>query len=238
MKKSELRKIVKEELQVITEKKSIGSRVTDGKRKGKIVSHRTGSDSVSVLWDGESKPVRIRQHSITFIREAGDPMRSSYKNAKAAETNKAQNRSHYRPTAPDGASISGRTAAAASQAPKPKPVKEAGDPRSAADFEKRANMFLKGVQAISDKNDKKNAPSGKEYPVKTKFVFTKGRRFWKIVRQESTGGKSVYAFIDHQSGDVLKAAGWNAPAKHARSNVFDNDYGLSAAGPYGMAYLR
>lgn len=36
----------------------------------------------------------------------------------------------------------------------------------------------------------------------------------------------------------FEAAGWKAPAKHARGNIFDERNGLGAMGPYGPAYLR
>jgi hypothetical protein len=48
----------------------------------------------------------------------------------------------------------------------------------------------------------------------------------------------IYAFIDRMTGDVLKPAGRNAPAKHARSNIFDETNGLSGVDWYGPIYLR
>jgi hypothetical protein len=38
-------------------------------------------------------------------------------------------------------------------------------------------------------------------------------------------------------GDIMKPANWNAPAKHARGNVFLS-YTWGSAGKYGMEYLR
>jgi len=35
------------------------------------------------------------------------------------------------------------------------------------------------------------------------------------------GQTSVYCFVDIATGDILKAAGWSAPAKGARGNIFD-----------------
>jgi hypothetical protein len=49
---------------------------------------------------------------------------------------------------------------------------------------------------------------------------------------------SAYCFIDFATGDVLKCAGYNAPAKHARGNIYDAANGLASIGPYGPAYLR
>lgn len=51
-----------------------------------------------------------------------------------------------------------------------------------------------------------------------------GRKFVRIVM--STGGdagRSVHCFVDLRTGDVLKAAGWKAPAKGARFNLLDGD---------------
>jgi len=67
-----------------------------------------------------------------------------------------------------------------------------------------------------------------------------GRKFVKIIR-----GTSVWGFVSkvdgtHKGlplkvGDVLKAAGWNAPAKHTRGNIFDgNQNYFSWTGPNYM----
>lgn len=65
-----------------------------------------------------------------------------------------------------------------------------------------------------------------------------GRRYARIVRTE-TGhhtGRSVHCFIDVTNGDILKAASFKAPAKHARGNIF-NENALEGVGVYGAAYL-
>lgn len=59
---------------------------------------------------------------------------------------------------------------------------------------------------------------------------------------------SVYAFIalidgntkalgSFKAGDIFKPAGWKAPAKHARGNVFDDDF-RKALTPNGVVYLK
>lgn len=75
----------------------------------------------------------------------------------------------------------------------------------------------------------------KEYPTLAppKYSFKKGKKFVKIIRDTS-----VYAFIQIDNGDVLRPASWNAPAKHARGNIYADDHGLGCCGPYGVAYLR
>ncbi len=49
---------------------------------------------------------------------------------------------------------------------------------------------------------------------------------------------SARAFVDYATGDVLKCAGFNKPAKHARGNIYDAHSGAQFEGPYGPAYLR
>ena len=55
---------------------------------------------------------------------------------------------------------------------------------------------------------------------------TEGSRYWKIISNDRGGGRSVKGFIakagdkKFMEGDLLKAAGWNAPARNfARGNV-------------------
>ena len=57
---------------------------------------------------------------------------------------------------------------------------------------------------------------------------TEGSRYWKIVSNDRGGGCSVKGFIakagdkKFREGDMLKAAGWAAPARNfARGNVLD-----------------
>jgi hypothetical protein len=63
-----------------------------------------------------------------------------------------------------------------------------------------------------------------------------GFKYVRIVR-EGANERSAYCFIDIATGDVLKAASWMAPAKGARANIFDVDFGLSGLTPYGARYL-
>ena len=64
-----------------------------------------------------------------------------------------------------------------------------------------------------------------------------GRKFIKIIRVNSTWGfvakeDGMHKGVPMKAGDVLKAAGRSAPAKHTRGNIFDNkqDY-FSWTGP-------
>ena len=72
------------------------------------------------------------------------------------------------------------------------------------------------------------------------FEVSEGRSYAKVIREGS-----VHCFIvlkpangdDHlKVGDVLKPAGWSAPARNrARGNVLEGNYPINWTGPY---YLK
>lgn len=71
------------------------------------------------------------------------------------------------------------------------------------------------------------------------YVMKAGAKYTKIMTADSpdSEGTSAYGFINNETGDVLKAASWAAPAKHSRGNI-NNSSGLDACGKYSVAYLR
>lgn len=91
------------------------------------------------------------------------------------------------------------------------------DEKKADEFLIRMNGFINAVR--------------EEYNV-TIWAET-GRKYVKMVQ-----ARSVYCFIDMKTGDILKAATFSKPAKHARSNINDADFGLSGVTEYGPKYLR
>lgn len=48
--------------------------------------------------------------------------------------------------------------------------------------------------------------------------------------------RTAYAFIEKETGNILKPAGWNAPAKHPRGNIYHENM-LDGCNPYGVRYL-
>tara|TARA_B100000963_G_C22547928_1_gene635336 strand:+ start:758 stop:1249 length:492 start_codon:yes stop_codon:yes gene_type:complete len=63
-------------------------------------------------------------------------------------------------------------------------------------------------------------------------------KYARIVSTKRPGtARSVYCFVDLTNGNILKAASWKAPARHARGNIFDSDR-LKAVSPYGANYLK
>jgi hypothetical protein len=67
----------------------------------------------------------------------------------------------------------------------------------------------------------------------THYIYKTGRKYFKVIRTEepftSQNGvkhdkhECVEAFIDRQTGDIFKPAGWNKPAKGARFNLLDEE---------------
>lgn len=54
------------------------------------------------------------------------------------------------------------------------------------------------------------------------FTAEIGRKFIRIVNVSGNGGgRSVYCFIERNTGDILKSAGWKAPAKGARGSIWN-----------------
>ena len=84
----------------------------------------------------------------------------------------------------------------------------------------------------------------------TKFRIQSGRKYYKLIQQDydtfqdrneyRDGG--VHAFVDKKTGDVVKPAGWQGPAKYARYNLLDEtsyQIALSRADwAGGYLYLR
>lgn len=70
---------------------------------------------------------------------------------------------------------------------------------------------------------------------KSRIDFKEGKKYIKIF----TEGGSVWGFVVNtdkdnkfRKGDILKAAGWNAPARNAaRGNILDGGYKIQWTGP-------
>ncbi len=81
------------------------------------------------------------------------------------------------------------------------------------------------------------------YFAKYEVIYTEGKKFFKVFRQEVAHGgtkySSIVAFIDKATGDIFKPSGCNAPAKHARGNVLSAQHGMEAIDESGFVrYLR
>lgn len=54
------------------------------------------------------------------------------------------------------------------------------------------------------------------------FSIEKGKKYARIVKH-AYGSRSVYCFVDLDTGDVLKAASWKSPAKGKRASIWNDD---------------
>lgn len=101
---------------------------------------------------------------------------------------------------------------------------------------KRLEVWLQGAQEII------NSYYANKFPtlLAPALEMSDGRRYIRVdrVEQDGRGSRSIHVFIDKKTGDILKAATYKAPAKHARGNIFDASWGLSEVTPYGANYLR
>lgn len=103
------------------------------------------------------------------------------------------------------------------------------------DFEAKLATFIEGCERIYTAHMERHFPNNQ----RDTFEHTTGKKFVRVVRKDGYhGGGSVHCFVDIETGDVLKAASWAKPAKHARGNIFDDHNGLANMNEYGPAYLR
>lgn len=117
---------------------------------------------------------------------------------------------------------------------------------SRAEILARTDLFVSKLQALYDADYTKNYPVLKSPRI---GIDLGGVKYLRItVTQQyagpngsiSDGQRSVYCFIDLRNGDILKAAGWKAPAKGARGNIFNDecDVGTRATVHGGGLYAR
>ena len=76
----------------------------------------------------------------------------------------------------------------------------------------------------------------KKFGDRYKFSVEHGRKFDRIVQVSSDHGLHgfVHAFVERATGKLIKAAGWNAPAKYA-GGVLASKYNLSDETEYMVA---
>lgn len=53
------------------------------------------------------------------------------------------------------------------------------------------------------------------------FTIETARKYHKVIMTTNGGNRSIHAFIDRKTGDVLKPASFKAPAKGVRFNLLD-----------------
>ncbi len=96
------------------------------------------------------------------------------------------------------------------------------------------DAFIPHLQAITTEYYSTKYPT---LPIDT-IGMEYGKKFARIFKINNSGGRSVHCFIDLTTGDVLKAAGWKAPAKGVRGNILARDPSKYGVTVYGANYLR
>ena len=98
--------------------------------------------------------------------------------------------------------------------------------------------FVSRVEDESNERLVEQYPGTNGYDARKRFSVTFGRKYAKIITHDANGsGGGVWGFIDIESGNILKAAGWSKPAKHARGNIETASYGRNYVWT-GPNYLR
>ena len=97
-----------------------------------------------------------------------------------------------------------------------------------SNFTETFNAFVVFVNEMSSTYTQREFPNLKPEPI----TVNEGKRYNKLVKNGS-----AFCFVDTTNGNILKAAGWSAPAKGARGNIFNRD-SWKRVTPYGAAYLR
>lgn len=103
-------------------------------------------------------------------------------------------------------------------------------------FVAKLEEFVEALQKMIDVDTKKKFPDTNINDIK--LTVENGTKNVRIVSNGvNSCHRCVWGFVKKENGDILKAAGWKAPAKHARGNIY-NDEMLKGCGVYGPDYLR
>jgi hypothetical protein len=98
------------------------------------------------------------------------------------------------------------------------------------EFNEKFLSYLKGCQEVHDDYIGRHGFTESQ---RDELTFKVGRRYVKVIM-----GSSVHSFVDMKNGNVLKPAGWSAPAKHPRGNIYDENNGLAGMTFCGPYYLK
>jgi hypothetical protein len=97
--------------------------------------------------------------------------------------------------------------------------------------------ILAFVETLNAKLAEYNTAQGFKWQTIIEPIF--GKKYAKLAKSENHGGnivgRSAYCFINIETGDILKAASWAAPAKGVRGNIAK---GLGGLTPYGAIYFK
>ncbi len=106
-------------------------------------------------------------------------------------------------------------------------------------FMEAFEKYFKGCREVYNTYHEANGFSNENL---NEYEYSVGKRYIKVIYKYAKSQRSVHSFVDMKHGntygDVLKPASWSAPAKRARSNIFNEFNGLDGMTPHGPRYLR
>lgn len=90
--------------------------------------------------------------------------------------------------------------------------------------------YINKVQAHSDNKFQSDYPNTWAAGNAPKYEYSRGKRWYKVTRKDSQ--TCVFCFIDPNTGDIYKPAGWATPAKGIRGNIFSDNLPLDSGSLY------
>ena len=97
-------------------------------------------------------------------------------------------------------------------------------------FETELTEYLAAVNDESRRDFATNYPRLVGTEMQPIYKAYRLKKWVKVVREEVQ--KSVFCFIDPETGDIYKPAGWNAPANGARGNIYAENKPLTGGALY------
>lgn len=107
--------------------------------------------------------------------------------------------------------------------------------RTIDEIKAQIQKYVELVQGLNDENHRVN-----EFHDFMKITISAefGKKNARIVRADQSS-RSVHTFIDMTNGNILKAAGWKAPAPNGvRGNIFNENCDIQFVNHYGANYKR
>ena len=115
-------------------------------------------------------------------------------------------------------------------------------PKMTTEFQEKLDAFVAEVTAAKQKY---NEECGFRFLKDQHIRIAGGTKYLKLEVVEQGRGAHVWGFVSLvdgtlqgapvKIGDLLKAASWKTPAKHARGNILD---GTAKYSPYGPDYMK
>jgi hypothetical protein len=110
--------------------------------------------------------------------------------------------------------------------------------RTPAEVAERLDQFVIALQSHINE-------CSKDYPFAPRQVSIEiGKRYARVVLTEYYEDgrvltRSVHSFVELETGNILKSAGWKAPAKGVRGNIFDDNFSINkGVTQYGAIYFK